>query len=135
MTEQEKKPGAVPHPKQWKQGFNRYQKGNISSAKSYKSKTVGLEDDTFDVGAASDPAKFRKSLKSIETYIQKTYCSPDDIVKAINKMRPTSLVLPTKPDKTKYKDSSGNIDEDEFAMARFEWQENYKSMMKRKEKK
>jgi len=49
-------------------------------------------------------------------------------------MRPTSLVLPTKPDKTKYKDSSGNIEEDEFAMARFEWQENYKSMMKRKEK-
>ena len=37
------------------------------------------------------------------------------------------------PDKTKYKDSSGNIEEDEFAMARFEWQENYKSTMKRKE--
>ena len=68
MTEQEKKPGVVPPPKQRKQGFNRYQKGNISSAKSYKRKTVGLEDDTFDVGAASDPAKFSKSLKSIETY-------------------------------------------------------------------
>ena len=49
-------------------------------------------------------------------------------------MQPTSLALPTKPDKTKYKDSAGNIDEDEFAMARFEWQENYKSMMKTKEK-
>jgi hypothetical protein len=106
MKEQEKKPGAVPPPKQRKQGFNRYQKGNISSTKSYKIKTVSLED-----GASR----------------------PTDIVKTINKMRPTSLVLPTKPDKTKYKDSSGNIEEDEFAMARFEWQENYKSMMKRKE--
>ena len=64
MTEQEKKPGAVLPPKQRKQGLNRYQKGNISSAKSYKSKTVGLEDDTFDVGAASEPVKFSKSLNS-----------------------------------------------------------------------
>ncbi len=40
---------------------------------TYKSKVAGLEDDTFDVGAASDPAKFSKSLKYIENYIQKTY--------------------------------------------------------------
>ena len=30
---------------------------------TYKSKVQGLENDTFDVGASSDPAKFSKSLK------------------------------------------------------------------------
>jgi hypothetical protein len=40
---------------------------------NYKSRQEGLEDDTFNVGASSDPAKFSKSLKNIETYIQKNY--------------------------------------------------------------
>jgi hypothetical protein len=30
---------------------------------TYKSKVAGLEDNIFDVGAASDPAKFSKLLK------------------------------------------------------------------------
>ena len=38
----------------------------------------GLENDTFDVGASIDPAKFSKSLKDIENYIQKIYKDPDD---------------------------------------------------------
>ncbi len=42
----------------------------------YKSAVVGLENDTFDVGAWSDPAKFSKSLRNIENYIQKTYKDP-----------------------------------------------------------
>ena len=46
-------------------------------------KFIGLEEDTFDVGASSDPAKFSKSLKSIVNYIQKTYKMPDNIMKAI----------------------------------------------------
>jgi hypothetical protein len=50
---------------------------------TYKRKVAGLEDDIFDVGAASDPAKFSKSLKNIENYIQKTYRSPDDMVKTL----------------------------------------------------
>ncbi len=50
---------------------------------TYKSKVAGLEDNTFDVGAASDPAKFSKLLKNIENYIQKTYRSPDDMVKTL----------------------------------------------------
>jgi hypothetical protein len=47
---------------------------------------VGLEEDVFDVGALSDPAKYNKSLKSIENYIQKTYKKPDDIVKALQQL-------------------------------------------------
>jgi hypothetical protein len=50
---------------------------------TYKSKVAGLEDDTFNVGAASDPAKFSKLLKNIENYIQKTYRSPDNMVKTL----------------------------------------------------
>ena len=54
---------------------NRYRFGlrNQGTKSTYKSKVVGLEEDIFDVGALSDPAKYSKSLKSIENYIQKTY--------------------------------------------------------------
>ena len=45
----------------------------------------GLENNTFDVGASSNPAKFSKSLKNIENYIQKSYKDPDDMVKTIQK--------------------------------------------------
>ncbi len=38
----------------------------------YKSAIVGLENDTFDVGAWSGPAKFSKLLRNIKNYIQKT---------------------------------------------------------------
>jgi hypothetical protein len=49
----------------------------------YKSAVVGLKNDTFDVGAWSDPAKFSKLLRNIKNYIQKTYKEPDNIVKSI----------------------------------------------------
>ena len=50
---------------------NRYQfnnRGNQAMKTSYKSKVAKLKDEVFDVGASSDPAKFNKSLKSIENY-------------------------------------------------------------------
>ncbi len=53
---------------------------------NYKSRLEGLENDTFDIGASSNPAKFSKLLKNIETYIQKNCKSPDDIVKALQQM-------------------------------------------------
>ena len=58
---------------------NRYRFGlrNQGAKSTYKSKVVRLEEDIFDVGAMSDPAKYSKSLKSIENYIQKTYKKPD----------------------------------------------------------
>ncbi len=43
-------------------------------------------DDTFDVGASSNPTKFSKLLKIIKQYIQKTYKDPDDMVKTIHQM-------------------------------------------------
>jgi hypothetical protein len=58
---------------------------------TYKSKVAGLEEDTFDVGAASDPTKFSKLLKNIENYIQKTYRSPDDMVKTLQNMKKVTL--------------------------------------------
>jgi hypothetical protein len=37
-----------------------------------------IKDNIFNVGATSNPAKFTKSLKNIETYIQRTYKMPDN---------------------------------------------------------
>jgi hypothetical protein len=66
---------------------------------NYKSRLEGLEDNIFDVGASSNPVKFSKLLKNIETHIQKNYKSPDDIVKALQQMgQPTLdyLAMPSK---------------------------------------
>ena len=38
---------------------------------SYKSKVAELEDEVFGVRASNDPAKFSKSLKSIENFYPK----------------------------------------------------------------
>ena len=103
---------------------------------TYKSKVAGLEDDTFNVGAASDPAKFSKSLKNIENYIQKTYKSPDDMVKTLQNMKKVTLSYSTKPKKQDSQccDEDGNPDEDMFEMAVFAWKEDYKSMKLRMDK-
>ncbi len=61
---------------------------------TYKSKVQGLKNDTFDVGASSVPAKFSKSLKNIENYIQKTHKDPDDMVKTIQKLKKVILSYP-----------------------------------------
>ncbi len=53
---------------------------------NYKSRLEGLEDNTFNKDASSNPAKFSKLLKNIETYIQKHCKSPNDIVKALQQM-------------------------------------------------
>ena len=63
----------------------------------YKSAVVGLENDRFDVGARSDPAKFSKLLRNIKNYIQKTYKELDDIVKTIQQMKKADLAYPGKP--------------------------------------
>jgi hypothetical protein len=97
MAEQEKKPAVAALKKNYRFGNRTGQSGSKST---YKSKVVGLEEDTFNVGALSDPAKFSRLLKSIENYIQKTYKMPDDIVKAIQQMKRPTLSYPNKPDKT-----------------------------------
>ena len=72
-------------------------RGNQTTQTSYKSKVAELEDEVFDVGASSDPAKFSKSLKSIENYIQKYYMTCDDIVKAIQQLKRPTLAYPKQP--------------------------------------
>jgi hypothetical protein len=69
MAEQEKKPGGADGKKK-KFYSRRFARGATAGRSTYKSKVRGLENDTFDVGASSDPAKFSKSLKNIENYIQ-----------------------------------------------------------------
>jgi hypothetical protein len=67
MTEQEKKPGGAEGKKKKFYG-GRLAKGATASRSTYKSKVQGLENNTFDVGALSDPAKFSKSQKNIEIH-------------------------------------------------------------------
>jgi hypothetical protein len=131
MAEQEKKPAVAAQKKNYRFGNKTRQSGSKST---YKSKVVGLEEDTFDVGASSNPAKFSKLLKSIENFIQKIYKMPDDIVKAIQQMRCPTLSYPNTPDKTKCVDAAGQFDEDEHEMAKFTWKEDYKAMRARKDK-
>ena len=62
MAEKEKKPAVAAWKKNYRFG-NRT--GHSGSKSTYKSKVVGLDEDTFDVGASSNPANFSRSLKSI----------------------------------------------------------------------
>jgi hypothetical protein len=59
---------------------------------------------------------------------------PEDIVKAIQKTKRPMLEFPVKPMKAAHTDSSGILSEDEFDMGMFNWKENYKAMMTKKEK-
>ncbi len=113
----------------------RYAKGMAARRTTYKSKVARLEDDTFDVGAASDPAKFSKSIKNIENYIQKTYRSPDNMVKMLQQMKEVTLSYSTKPTKQDPQCCSNGIpDADVFKMAMFGWKEDHKSMKSRMDK-
>ena len=134
MADQDKKPAGAENKK--KKFYGQYAKGMGAGRTTYKSKVTGLEDDTFDVGAAGDPAKFSKSLKNIENYIQKTYKSPDDMVKTLQNMKKVTLSYSTKPKKQDSQccDEDGNPDEDMFEMAVFAWKEDYKSMKLRMDK-
>jgi hypothetical protein len=97
----------------------------VTAKLGYKSAVVRLENNSFNVGARSDPAKFSKLLRNIKNYIQKTYKEPDDIVKTIQKMKKVDLAYPAKPKKD---------DPDAFEMAVFAWKEDYKSMKYRMER-
>jgi hypothetical protein len=116
---------------------NRYRfnnRGNQATKTSYKSKIAELEDEVFDIGAASDPAQFSKSLKNIENYIQMNYKTCDGIVKAIQQLKHPTLNYPKQPTRAKYTNASGNIDKNEFEMAKFARKEDYKGMKYRKDK-
>lgn len=136
MADEEKKPGVADGKKKKPHYNGRFARGTTTGRSTYKSKVQGLENDTFDVGASSDPAKFSKSLKNIENYIQKTYKDPDDMVKTIQQLKKVSLSFPARPKKTDNEccDENGDPDPDAFEMAVFAWKEDYKSMKLRMDK-
>jgi hypothetical protein len=91
---------------------NRYRfnnQGNQATKTSYKSKVAELEDGVFDVGASSDPAKFSKSLKSIENCIQKNYKTCNDIVKAIQHLKHPTLDYLRQPMRAEHTDKEWNL--------------------------
>ena len=132
MAEQEKKPGGTDGRKK---KFHRggFARGAMTGRSIYKSKVQGLENDTFDVGASSGPAKFSKLLKNFKNYIQK---DPDDMMKTIQKMKKVSLSFPVRSKKNNEDccDDNGDPDSDAFDMAAFAWKEDYKSMKLRMDK-
>ncbi len=101
---------------------NRYRFGLRSQAgkSTYKSKVARLEDNIFNMGASSNPAKFSKLLKSRENYIQKTYKTLDDIMKGIQQLKRPTLDYPKQPMKSECIDSKGDVEKDMFEMAKFE---------------
>jgi hypothetical protein len=131
MADQDKKQAGAKNKK--KKFYGRYAKGMAAGRTMYKSKTARMEDDTFNVGAASDPAKFNNSLKNRENYIQKTYRSPDNMVKTLQQMKKVTLSYPTKPKNQDQQscNKDGNPDTDMFKMAVFAWKEDFKSMKSR----
>ncbi len=55
-----------------------------------------------------------------------TYKMPDNIVKAIQKMKRPTFDPPEKLDKSKRVDSAGNYDANKYNMAKFKWKEDWK---------
>ena len=66
-------PGGKGKKKRYHRAFAR---GAATAKLDYKSAVVGLKNDTFNVGAWSDPAKFSKSLRNIKNYVQKPTRNP-----------------------------------------------------------
>ncbi len=126
-------PGGEGRKKRYHRAFAR---GAATAKLDYKSAVVGLENDTFDVGAWSDPAKFSKLLRNIKNYIQKTDKEPDNIVKTIQQMKKADLAYSAMPkkDDPECLDDSGNPDPDTFEMAVIALKEDYKSMVYRMER-
>jgi hypothetical protein len=100
MAEEDKKLAVGARRK--KNNYNRFGGRPFPQSKSpYTSNVAEIKDNTFNVGSSSDPVKYSKLLKSIKTYIQRTYKMPDDIMKAIQSIIRPSFDPPEKPDKSK----------------------------------
>ena len=92
------------------------------SRKEYRTEVVGLQEHTFDVGAAKYAAKFTKSLEleEIANYVQKEYTKGGGrIGQAIKDMVEPTIDLPQQPTGT-----GGNPP---TAVEIFVWQEDYKT--------
>jgi hypothetical protein len=131
MAEQGKKPAVARKKKHYRVGGR---PNTQPKSSPYTNNVAEIKDNIFDVGATSNPAKFTKSPKNIETYIRRTYKMPDDIVKVIQKMKKPTFDLPEKQDKSKCVDSTGNYNADEYNMAKFTWKEDWKLVKTRQQK-
>jgi hypothetical protein len=91
-------------------------KGILVERTTYKSKVAGLESNTFDVGEVSGPTKFSKLLKNIKNHIQKTYRSPNNMVKRLHQMKRVGLSCAIKPKKQDPQccEDDGNPNQDAF---------------------
>jgi hypothetical protein len=100
MAEEDKRPAVGARKK--KNNYNRFGGRPFPQSKSpYTTNVAEIKDNTFNVGGSSNPAKYSKLLKSIKTYIQRTYEMPDNIVKGIQNMIRPSFNPPEKTDKSK----------------------------------
>jgi hypothetical protein len=59
---------------------------------------------------------------------------PNNVVKAIQKMKRPTFNPPEKPDKSKCMDSTGNYNTDEYHMAKLTWKEDFKLVKTRQQK-
>jgi hypothetical protein len=117
MAEPEKKLAKAARKRKSYRFGNRARQAGVKS--TFKSKVTELEEDTFNVGASSDPARFSKSLKAPERYIQKTYKMSNNIIKSIQQMKHLTLAFPAKPTKATCVDENNLFNEDEYEMAKF----------------
>jgi hypothetical protein len=133
MAEEGKNPAVATRRK--KNNYNQFGGRPFPQSKSPCTSNVAeIKDDTFHAGSSSDPAKYSKLLKSIETYIHRTYKMPDDIVKEIQNRIRLSFDPPEKLDKSKCLDHARKSDPDVFEMAKFTCKEDWKLMKSRKQK-
>ena len=95
--------------------------GGASAVKSdYKTKTAGLEEDTYDVREARFAAKFQKTTDNIALYVQRKYTDGASVAFDMKTMIAMIIALPPAP-------TSGASDSDTFI-----WKEEYKEAKKKK---
>ena len=105
-------------------GRNRQGRRHGGEAKTeYKSKVVGLEDSTFDVGDSKYAAKFHTSIEAICLYMQREYKSGATIAQAVKSMVAAKIDLPTPP-----ADSTAPDYDSQMVV----WQLEYKEAMRKK---
>jgi hypothetical protein len=65
--------------------------------KEYKTKVVGLESHTFDIGHAKFAAKYQKTVEAIANHIQKDYKGGPEISKALRDLSLPVIDIPNYP--------------------------------------
>ena len=93
--------------------------GTSAVKSDYKTKTVGLEEDTYNVGEARFAAKYQKTTDNIALYVQREYTDGAGVAYDMKAMVATVIVLPQVP-------ARGASEADMFM-----WKEEYKQAQKK----